>query len=81
MGWPGINSEGKRMLRKKVQSIYNRQTARCLADICELWEIPKLVEDRIKKAIEFACKDVDRLNNQNNTKEPYGTEEDTNYNR
>ena len=55
---------GMRM-RPQVQSVYDRQVAKCLTDISELWEIPSLVEARIKKAIEFTCKDVDKLKTRN----------------
>ena len=54
------NETGMRM-RDPVQSVYNRQVAKCLTDIGELWDIPIMVEQRIKKAIEFTCKDVDKL--------------------
>jgi len=52
--------QGVRM-RPEVQSVYNRQVARCLSDIDEVHELPCVVEDRIKKAIEYTCKDVDKL--------------------
>lgn len=50
------------MLRKQVQSIYDRQTARCLKDIQECCDIPVMAIERIKRAIEYTCKDVDKLN-------------------
>lgn len=56
------NSQGARM-RPKVQSVYNRQVAKCLDDISEVMELPSVVIDRIKKSIEFTCKDVDKLKN------------------
>jgi len=49
-------------LRPPIQDIYDRQVARCLGDIEKVFDLPSLVEDRIKKAIEFTCKDVDRRN-------------------
>ena len=52
-------------MRPPIQQIYNRQVAKCLTDISELWEIPAMVEERIKKAIEFTCKDVDKLKTRN----------------
>ena len=55
------NKRGTRM-RPPVQSVYNRQVAKCLDDIGAVFELPSVVEDRIKKAIEFTCKDVDKLN-------------------
>ena len=62
---------GMRM-RPQVLSVYDRQVARCLSDIGQLYELPALVEDRIKKAIEFTCKDVDKLKSN-----PYGDSHDT----
>lgn len=59
-----INERGMRM-RPPIQSVYNRQVAKCLSDIAEVIELPAVVEDRIKKAIEFTCKDVDKLRNRN----------------
>ena len=50
-------------MRKEVQKIYDRQVARCLDDIQELYELPSMVEERIKRAIEYTAKDTDRLNN------------------
>ena len=55
------SEQGMRM-RPEVQSVYNRQVAKCLADIGEVMELPVVVEDRIKKAIEWTCKDTDKLN-------------------
>ena len=49
------------MLRSEIQSIYNRQVAKCLSDIEEVHTLPAVVETRIKLAIEFTCKDVDKL--------------------
>jgi hypothetical protein len=57
-------TKGVRM-RTPVQSVYNRQVAKCLHDISEVIELPSVVVDRIKKAIEFTCKDVDKLRNKN----------------
>ena len=57
-------TKGMRM-RPPVQSVYNRQVAKCLCDISEMMEIPALVEARFKKAIEWTCKDVDKLNKHN----------------
>jgi hypothetical protein len=59
--------KGVRML-PPIQSVYNRQVAKCLGDIAEVYDLPSVVVDRIKKAIEFTCKDVDKLRNRN----PYG---------
>ena len=56
--------QGMRM-RTPVQSVYNRQVAKCLSDISEVIELPAVVEDRIKKAIEYTCKDVDKLRTKN----------------
>jgi len=53
-------TKGARM-RPQVQSVYNRQVAKCLSDIDEVFDLPSVVEDRIKRAIEFTCKDVDKL--------------------
>ena len=49
-------------MRTPVKEIYDRQVARCLGDIEELYQIPSMVEERIKRAIEYACKDVDKIN-------------------
>ena len=57
------NKEKGVRMRDPVQSIYDRQTARCLSDISKVFELPSIVSDRIKKAIEYTCKDVDKLNN------------------
>jgi len=48
-------------MREEITKIYNRQTARCLSDIQELYSIPAMVEERIKRAIEYTAKDVDKL--------------------
>jgi hypothetical protein len=66
-------------MRSQVQSVYNRQVAKCLCDIAEVIELPTVVVDRIKKAIEFTCKDVDKLKKQN----PNGdyNDDDTRFNR
>ena len=58
------NKQGMRM-RPPVQSVYDRQVAKCLGDISEVYDLPTVVIDRIKKAIEFTCKDVDKLRNRN----------------
>lgn len=55
---------GMRM-RPEVQSVYNRQVAKCLCDISEVCELPSVVIDRIKKSIEYTCKDVDKLKTRN----------------
>ena len=60
-------------MRPPVQSVYNRQVAKCLSDIGEVMELPSVVADSIKKAIEFTCKDVDKLRNKN----PNGEYNDT----
>ncbi|NCC61775.1 MAG: hypothetical protein EOM12_12740 [Verrucomicrobiae bacterium] len=52
-------------MRLQIKQIYDRQVARCLADIQELYDIPAMVEERIKRAIEYTAKDVDRVNNRN----------------
>ena len=52
-------------MRQSVQKIYDRQVAKCLSDISEVFDLPLIVEDRIKKAIEWTCKDVDKLKNKN----------------
>lgn len=57
-------------MRKQIQDIYDRQVARCLSDIEELFEIPAMVSERIKRAIEYTAKDVDKLNNKESG---YGT--------
>jgi hypothetical protein len=49
-------------MREEITKIYNRQTARCLSDIQELYTIPAMVEERIKRAIEYTAKDVDKIN-------------------
>lgn len=48
-------------MRSEVQSIYNRQVAKCLDDIKEVHALPTVVVARIKLAIEYTCKDVDKL--------------------
>lgn len=48
-------------MRPEIQSVYNRQVAKCLSDIGEVTELPTVVETRIKLAIEYTCKDVDKL--------------------
>lgn len=55
------SSNGGRM-RKPVQDIYNRQVARCLGDIQDVYDLPALVEERIKRAIEYTAIDVDKIN-------------------
>ncbi len=50
-------------MRKPVQAIYDRQLARCLTDIEALYKLPEMVIDRIKRAISYTAKDVDKLNN------------------
>ena len=50
-------------MRNPVKQIYDRQVARCLKDIEELWDLPAMVEERIKRAIEYTAKDVDKINN------------------
>lgn len=62
--------KGARM-RPKVQAVYNRQVAKCLDDISEVIELPSVVIDRIKKAIEYTCKDVDKLRLRNPNGEKY----------
>ena len=54
-------NKGERM-RKPVKQIYDRQVARCLADIEELYDLPEMVEERVKRAIEYTAKDVDKIN-------------------
>ena len=48
-------------MRTEVQSVYNRQVAKCLSDISEVLKLPAVVEARIKLAIEYTCKDIDKL--------------------
>jgi hypothetical protein len=55
---------GARM-RKPVANIYNRQVAKCLHDIEAVYELPAVVIDRIKKAIEYTAKDIDKINKLN----------------
>lgn len=63
-------------MRPPVQSVYDRQVAKCLGDISEVYDLPTVVIDRIKKAIEFTCKDVDKLRNRN----PNGEQDGNNRN-
>ena len=49
-------------MRPPVKAIYDRQVARCLADIQEVYSLPSVVEERIKRAIEYTAKDVDKIN-------------------
>ena len=49
-------------MRKPVKQIYDRQVARCLSDIEELYQLPEMVIDRVKRAIEYTAKDVDKIN-------------------
>ena len=51
----------RKRMRKPVESVYKRQVAKCLSDIEEIFELPAIVQDRIKLAIEYTCKDVDKL--------------------
>jgi len=69
------NKEKGARMRPKVQSVYNRQVAKCLDDISEVTDLPSIVVDRIKKAIEFTCKDVDKLKNKNPNGDTHGQEE------
>ena len=71
---------GMRM-RQPVQSVYNRQVAKCLCDIAEVTELPSLVEDRIKKAIEWTCKDIDKLNKHNRNGEQNDEQDEDRFNR
>ena len=50
-------------MRGQVKSIYDRQVARCLSDIEDIFELPAMVAERIKRAIEYTAKDVDKINN------------------
>ena len=75
----GELTKGMRM-RPPVQAVYNRQVAKCLCDIAEVLELPVVVEQRIKKAIEWTCKDIDKLNKHNRNGE-YNDDEDTKWNR
>lgn len=57
------NKQAGERMRKPVQEVYNRQVARCLGDIEEMnFELPSMIEERFKRAIEYACKDTDKLN-------------------
>lgn len=49
-------------MRPPVKAVYDRQTARCLRDIEDLYDLPNMVIERVKRAIEYTCKDVDKLN-------------------
>lgn len=49
-------------MRDPVTQIYDRQVARCLSDIKEVCDIPAMVKERIKRAIEYTAKDVDKIN-------------------
>jgi len=71
-------TQGMRM-RPPVQSVYSRQVAKCLCDIAEVVELPQIVEDRIKKAIEWTCKDIDKLSKHN--RNGNNDNEEINYNR
>jgi len=62
-------------MRPPVTAIYNRQVGKCLNDIKEVCELPSVVVDRIKKAIEFTCKDVDKINKK--LRNPNGSHEHT----
>ena len=55
-------NDKEREMRSEVESIYSRQVARCLSDIKELYDLPSMAIDRIKKAIEYTAKDVDKVN-------------------
>ena len=68
------NKQGVRM-RPPIQSVYNRQVAKCLSDIAEVSELPSVVVDRIKKAIEYTCKDVDKLRTRNPNGDTYNEQE------
>ena len=72
-------TQGMRM-RPPVQSVYSRQVAKCLCDIAEIHELPTLVVDRIKKAIEWTCKDIDKLSKHNRNGEQ-DDEQDDSFNR
>ena len=49
-------------MRPQVQDIYDRQVFRCLRDIEVVYSLPSVVVDRIKRAIEYTAKDVDKIN-------------------
>jgi len=72
-------NQGMRM-RPPVNNVYNRQVAKCLGDIAEVMELPNVVEDRIKKAIEWTCKDIDKLNKHNRNGE-YNDDDEQRFNR
>ncbi len=63
-------------MRPPVKAIYDRQVARCLGDIEEVYQIPAVVEERIKRAIEYTAKDVDKINKKESG---YGTETSGNH--
>ena len=65
-------NETRTRMRPPVESVYSRQVAKCLDDIAELHELPTMVVERIKRAIEYTCKDVDKLRLKKGT--PYGNE-------
>lgn len=67
------NNKGVRM-REPVKQVYDRQVARCFSDIEELYDIPEMVADRIKRAIEYTAKDVDKINNKESVR---GTKSNT----
>lgn len=50
-------------MRKPVQDISDRQIARCLSDIERDCDIPENVKSRIRRAIAYTAKDVDKINN------------------
>ena len=64
-------------MREEIIKIYNRQTARCLSDIQELYDIPAMVAERIKRAIEYTAKDVDKLSKGDRN----GLQTETNFNQ
>ena len=64
------------VMRIPVQQIYDRQVARCLSNIHDVYELPDIVIERIKRAIEYTAKDVDKINNKES-----GNGTRTNYNR
>ena len=76
-----VNGELGMRMRQPVQNIYDRQVAKCLADIAEVHELPSVVVDRIKKAIEWTCKDTDKLKNKNPNGEYDDEEYDQRFNR
>ena len=59
-------------MRDQVKNIYDRQVARCLRDIEEMdFKVPAMVIERFKRAVEYAVKDTDKINNKESG---YGTE-------